>query len=97
MCIRDRRRLSEEGRFEEFKEKFEEEYGDPWESSRQDFYFIQDSVVDVLSDMDFMSESAARNWCEKGLVRYRENVMLLVVFTSVPLLFKMCIRDSAEP
>ena len=49
------RRLSEEGRFEEFKEKFEEEYGDPWESSRQDFDFIQDSVVDVLSDMDFMS------------------------------------------
>ena len=40
MCIRDshladlERRLSEEGRFEEFKEKFEEEYGDPWESSR---------------------------------------------------------------
>ena len=60
------RRLSEEGRFEEFKEKFEEEYGDPWESSRQDFDFIQDSVVDVLSDMDFMSESAARNWCEKA-------------------------------
>ena len=55
------RRLSEEGRFEEFKEKFEEEYGDPWESSRQDFDFIQDSVVDVLSDMDFMSESAARD------------------------------------
>ena len=51
------RRLSEEGRFEEFKKKFEEEYGDPWESSRQDFDFIQDSVVDVLSDMDFMSES----------------------------------------
>ena len=62
------RRLSEEGRFEEFKETFEEEYGDPWESSRQDFDFIQDSVVDVLSDMDFMSESAARNWCEKAKI-----------------------------
>lgn len=68
------RRLSEEGRFEEFKEKFEEEYGDPWESSRQDFDFIQDSVVDVLSDMDFMSESAARNWCEKATESYQISI-----------------------
>ena len=68
------RRLSEEGRFEEFKEKFEEEYGDPWESSRQDFDFIQDSVVDVLSDMDFMSESAARNWCEKANESYQISI-----------------------
>ena len=68
------RRLSEEGRFEEFKEKFEEEYGDPWESSRQDFDFIQDSVVDVLSDMDFMSESAARNWCEKATEGYQISI-----------------------
>lgn len=69
------RRLSEEGRFEEFKEKFEEEYGDPWESSRQDFDFIQDSVVDVLSDMDFMSESAARNWCEKATEGYQISIV----------------------
>ena len=68
------RRLSEEGRFEEFKEKFEEEYGNPWESSRQDFDFIQDSVVDVLSDMDFMSESAARNWCEKATESYQISI-----------------------
>ena len=67
-------RLSEEKRFEEFKEKFEEEYGDPWESSRQDFDFIQDSVVDVLSDMDFMSESAARNWCEKATESYQISI-----------------------
>lgn len=68
------RRLSEEGRFKEFKEKFEEEYGDPWESSRQDFDFIQDSVVDVLSDMKFMSESAARNWCEKAAESYQISI-----------------------
>ena len=29
------RRLSEEGRYDEFKATFEEEYGDPWEDSRQ--------------------------------------------------------------
>ena len=48
-----------------------QEYGNPWESSRQDFDFIQYSVVDVLSDMDFMSESAARNWCEKATESYQ--------------------------
>lgn len=68
------RRLFEEGRFEEFKEKFEDEYGDPWEDSRQDFDFIQDSVVDVLVSMDFMSESAARNWCEKATENYQISI-----------------------
>lgn len=41
------RRLSEEGRYTEFTDTFEEEYGEPWEDSRQDFDFIQDSVVDA--------------------------------------------------
>lgn len=68
------RRLTEAGRFDEFKEKFEDEYGDPWEQSRQDFDFIQDSVVDVLADMDFMSESAARNWCEKATEPYQISI-----------------------
>lgn len=64
------RRLSEEGRYDEFKTAFEEEYGEPWEESRQDFDFIQDSVVDVLVSMNFMSEAAARNWCEKASEPY---------------------------
>ena len=64
------RRLVEEGRYEEFKATFEEEYGDPWEESRQDFDFIQDSVVDALVSMGFMSEAAARNWCEKAVEPY---------------------------
>ena len=64
------RKLSEEGRYDEFKAAFEEEYGDPWEDSRQDFDFIQDSVVETLASMDFMSEAAARNWCEKAAEPY---------------------------
>ena len=64
------RRLSEENRYDEFKAAFEEEYGEPWEESRQDFDFIQDSVVDALVSMDFMSEAAARNWCEKAIEPY---------------------------
>ena len=64
------RRLVEVGRFDEFKEAFEDEYGDPWEESRKDFDFIQDSVVDTLVNMDYMSEAAARNWCEKAIEAY---------------------------
>ena len=51
------RRLSEEGRYDEFKAAFEEEYGDPWEESRQDFDFIQDSVVDALVSNGFYERS----------------------------------------
>lgn len=68
------KRLTEEGRFAEFKEKFEEVYGDAWEDSRQDFDFIQDDVVDVLTAMDFMSEAAARNWCEKASEPYQISI-----------------------
>lgn len=64
------RRLVEVGRFDEFKEAFEDEYGDSWEESRKDFDFIQDSVVDALVSMDYMSEAAARNWCEKAIEAY---------------------------
>lgn len=68
------RRLNEEGKYEEFKQKFEENYGDAWIDSRQDFDFIQDEIVDTLIDMDFMSEAAARNWCEKAAEPYKISI-----------------------
>jgi hypothetical protein len=68
------RRLSEASRFDEFKQTFEDVYGDPWEDSRQDFDFIQDSVVEALVEMDFMSEAAARNWCEKAAEPYQISI-----------------------
>lgn len=60
------RQLSETGHYDEFKEMFEDDFGKPWEKSRHKFDFIQDSIVDVLVKMNFMSEAAARNWCEKA-------------------------------
>jgi hypothetical protein len=68
------RKLTEEGRYNEFKQKFEEVYGEAWEDSRQDFDFIQDDVVEVLTEMDFMSEEAARNWCEKAAEPYQISI-----------------------
>ena len=64
------RKLSEEGRYEEFKERFEDSFGSEWTEARNDFDFIQDDIVEVLSDMDFMSEEAARNWCERATTEY---------------------------
>lgn len=63
-------RLTEVGKYEAFKEAFEDEYGSEWEESRHKFDFIQDDVVEALSKIDFMSESAARNWCEKASEPY---------------------------
>lgn len=68
------RKLTGEGRYDEFKQKFEEQYGEAWEDSRQDFDFIQDDVVEVLTGMGFMSEAAARNWCEKAAESYQISI-----------------------
>ena len=65
------RKLAEDGRYEEFKEKFEAAYGEPWADSRHDFDFVQDTVIEVLADMHYMSEEAGRNWCEKAIQPYR--------------------------
>lgn len=64
------RRLTDEGKYEQFKSEFASTFGSPWEQSRNDFDFIQDDVVDVLSNMGFMSVEAARNWCEKATEPY---------------------------
>lgn len=64
------RNLSEKGKYEEFKDRFEESFGTSWEEARNDFDFIQDDIVEVLVYMDFMSEEAARNWCEKATNEY---------------------------
>ena len=67
------RHLAEADQLATFKEKFEDAYGDAWEDSRQDFDFIQDTVVEVLVDMG-MSEPAARNWCEKAMEPYQISI-----------------------
>ena len=64
------RQLDNEGRFEEFKEKFEEIAGATWKKKRQAFAVIQDKIVKTLVSMDFMSEEAARNWCKNAKGSY---------------------------
>ena len=66
--------LTEAGKFDEFCTAFQGETGKAWTDSRHKFDFIQDTVVDILVDMDFMSESAARNWCEKAAEPYQISI-----------------------
>lgn len=68
------RQLTEQGKYDLFKNKFQEDFGKTWEESRHKFDFIQDTVVDVLVEMDFMSEAAARNWCEKATEPYQLSI-----------------------
>lgn len=68
------RKLSEDGRYEEFKNAFEESFGSEWIEARNDFDFIQDDIVEVLSDLDYMSEEAARNWCERSTMEYKLSI-----------------------
>ncbi len=64
------RKLTDDGKYDAFKTRFEASFGSSWEEARNDFDFIQDDVVEVLADMGFMSEEAARNWCEKATEPY---------------------------
>ena len=60
------RKLDEKGRYQTFQEKFKEIEGRPWVEARDDYYFIQDALVEALVYADDMSESAARNMVENA-------------------------------
>lgn len=60
------KQLKDDNLYDAFKEKFKEEYGKDWKSARSNFDFIEDTLIDVLVDIGFMSEAAARNWFRKA-------------------------------
>ncbi len=66
--------LMDMDQYEAFREAFADEYGSQWEDSRHKFDFIQDDVVEALVKIGFMSEAAARNWCEKATEDYRISI-----------------------
>ena len=64
------RRLVSDGKYDEFKAAFESINGSAWTEERYAIDFIQDDIVDALSEIGFMSVEAARNWCEKATEPY---------------------------
>ena len=74
------RSLADAGLYEEFQQLFKEDSGTDWQATRHNFDFIQDSIVDVLVQMDYMSETAARNWCEKTAGSYNISIEAFYLF-----------------
>lgn len=64
------RKLDMDENFEAFKTKFYEIIGSSWEESREDFYFIQEEIIEAVTSLNIMSESEARNWAEHAQDSY---------------------------
>lgn len=56
------KQLSKVGKYEEFKERFNDIHGDAWNDSRDAFNFYEDDIVETLTSIGMFSENAARNW-----------------------------------
>lgn len=63
-------KLDMDGRYENFKAKFQEINGSEWMEAREDFYFIQDEITESVVSLGIMSESEARNWAENAQGSY---------------------------
>ncbi len=62
--------LIKEGKYEEFKNYFQEECGDNWLIARNDFYFRRDEIVNSYSKALNKSKEEAENWFDKAEERY---------------------------
>lgn len=64
------RKLDEQGKYEAFKKKFEEIEGTSWKERREDYYFVQDSIVQTITELGIMSEESARSWADNAEKSY---------------------------
>lgn len=64
------RRLDEQGQYDAFKAKFEELEKTSWKEGREDYYFVQDSIIRAIVELGIMSEDAAKSWAENAEKSY---------------------------
>ena len=64
------RELVSAGKYEEFKEKFEEISRKNWEERRNNFNFETSKVKKALAEIEFMTEEEANNWIESSKKDY---------------------------
>ncbi|MFV8828861.1 BREX system P-loop protein BrxC [Alkalihalobacterium sp. APHAB7] len=64
------RQLVKENVYETFKSTFESISGSTWEQSRENFYYVEDAIVEALAKTTKMSEEAARHWYNKAEDNY---------------------------
>lgn len=68
------RQLVKDGKYEDFKTKFEQLSGNKWIEARDDFYFEEDNIVKALVQTTKMTEEGARNWYNKAEENYSLSV-----------------------
>lgn len=68
------RQLKEEGKYEEFKARYEEMHNLNWIENRHKFKFHKDKVVETLVDIGFMSEETARDWSSSTIKPYEISI-----------------------
>ena len=68
------RKLTEDGKYEEFKNTYQRVTGHNWYDERHEFLSRQDGVVDTLIEMGYMSEKAAWNWCDAAIGDYQISI-----------------------
>ena len=60
------KKLDEENKFEDFKVEFKNINGSNWVDAREDYYFIQDDIIQSVVNIGFMSEREANIWAENA-------------------------------
>lgn len=68
------RHLTEEGKYEEFKTRYEEMHNLNWEANRHKFKFHKDKVVKTLVDIGYMTEETARDWSRSTTKPYEISI-----------------------
>ena len=68
------RKLTEDGKYEEFKASYQKVTAHDWYEERHEFLSKQDRVVNALVDMGYISEKAAWNWCDAAIGDYQISI-----------------------
>lgn len=67
-------KMDMDGKFDAFKAKFKEINGSDWIEAREDYYFIQDDIIETLVSLNIMSEGEAKNWAENAQSTYNLSI-----------------------
>ena len=54
--------ITEQGKMDEFKERFKEIRNKSWEDARGAYQFFKSDIIEILSELEIMNESDATDW-----------------------------------
>ena len=68
------KKLNDENKYDEFKSTFKSITDNNWVDVRDDFYFIQDEIIETITKIGFMSKDSAKNWVDKVEENYNISI-----------------------